>query len=366
MNNDVVLEEKTSRFVYLDCLRVLATAAVMVLHISAQNWRTLPVDSIMWQSFNFYDSLVRWSVPAFIMISGTLFLSRDDISTGKIYSKYIPRLLFAYFIWNFIYFLSGGNSVSEQFSSLFGSEWAKSVAAIINGHIHMWFIKMIIGIYMCLPVIKQIVKNEKATNCFLTLSLIFYSTVPLLFSLTQDFGGEDVRVLSNTINNFVNGMRTGFVTNLVFYFILGYQLSKTEISKKTRIVIYALGILGAAFTVVANATVSVMNQKPLETYFHATRLNVTVQVVAIFVFFKYSDFKNKTVCKIFHKLSEWSFGAYLVHMLVIELFAKYGFDTLAMPPFVSVPVITVAAFVCSFAVSGVLNCLPPTVRKYIV
>ena len=72
------LENPTKvRTVYFDYLRVFATLAVMVLHTSAQNWSKTDVNSFTWQTFNFFDSIVRWGVPVFVMISGSLFLSRD-------------------------------------------------------------------------------------------------------------------------------------------------------------------------------------------------------------------------------------------------------------------------------------------------
>ena len=86
MMNKQIIEEKTQRFLYLDILRVVAAAGVIIAHVSAQNWyrsSLAPVDSIMWQSFNFYDGIVRWCVPLFIMISGALFLSREDIPVKK-------------------------------------------------------------------------------------------------------------------------------------------------------------------------------------------------------------------------------------------------------------------------------------------
>lgn len=68
----------------------------MVLHISAQNWRVTDVISFEWNVFNFYDSIVRWAVPVFVMISGALFLSRE-YSIKKIYGKNILRILVAFF-----------------------------------------------------------------------------------------------------------------------------------------------------------------------------------------------------------------------------------------------------------------------------
>ena len=67
------MERKT----YCDYLRLIATFAAVVLHVAASNWYSTDVNGLEWQSFNFYDSVVRWGVPIFVMISGSLFLSRE-------------------------------------------------------------------------------------------------------------------------------------------------------------------------------------------------------------------------------------------------------------------------------------------------
>ena len=65
------------RVIYFDFLRVLATFAVIVLHLSAQHWADTDVFSNAWLAFNLYGGIVRWSVPIFVMISGALFLWRE-------------------------------------------------------------------------------------------------------------------------------------------------------------------------------------------------------------------------------------------------------------------------------------------------
>lgn len=80
-----MLQNKT-RLAYYDYLRVAAIFGVIMIHVSAQNWQNSNVNSIEWQFFNIYDSMMRWAVPVFVMISGSLFLNREyNIKT--IYKK---------------------------------------------------------------------------------------------------------------------------------------------------------------------------------------------------------------------------------------------------------------------------------------
>lgn len=65
----------TDRIVYYDFLRIISMFAVIVLHTAGERWSKVEVHSLAWNSFNFYDSIVRWAVPVFTMISGALFLA---------------------------------------------------------------------------------------------------------------------------------------------------------------------------------------------------------------------------------------------------------------------------------------------------
>lgn len=67
-------EAVNGRIYYLDCLRVVAIISVIIIYVSAQNWYTTDVSSFAWQFFNLTDSLVRWAVPLFVMISGVVVL----------------------------------------------------------------------------------------------------------------------------------------------------------------------------------------------------------------------------------------------------------------------------------------------------
>ncbi len=169
--------KQTDRTVYFDYLRVTATFAVMILHISAQNWYTTDVNGVERQIFNFFDSIVRWGVPVFVMISGSLFLNKD-VPLSKIYSKYILRMMVSFIVWSVVYALFADGTMINR------------LLAVVQGHYHMWFIFMIIGIYMCIPLIKPIVQNDGRCRYYLLLALFFAFFIPEIMTLLSDFGGR--------------------------------------------------------------------------------------------------------------------------------------------------------------------------------
>ena len=305
------MERKT----YCDNLRLIATFAVVVLHVAASNWYSTDVNGLEWQSFNFYDSVVRWGVPIFVMISGSLFLSRE-ISIRKIYSKYILRMVIAFLTWSIFYALM----TPEYFENgmLYGIK--THIDAMVSGHYHMWFVLMIIGIYMCIP---------------------FY-------------------------NSHVSTMNMSMVMGYSFYFVLGYYLDNFELRKKYRILIYFLGVLGFAFTVLVDLNLAIKTQQPCDNYYGNFQVNVMLEAICIHTLFKYHKFKNEKLNSFVFIISGYTFGAYLIHAFFIEkLSLHFNFNTLSFNSVVSVPIVSAVVFICALLVSTVLNHIP-IIKKYCV
>jgi surface polysaccharide O-acyltransferase-like enzyme len=353
---------KKDRVVYFDYLRVFATLAVMVLHVASQNWSGLDPAGYEWNVFNLYDSVVRWGVPIFIMISGALFLSRE-IDTKVLYSKHILRMAVSYGVWSVFY-----AAVSAAIKQVvYGQDISlKSVAsAIIGGHFHLWFIPMIIGLYMCTPIIKKIVSTEKTADYFLLLSFIFTFVIPQISVMCNDFIGGHAALIMKGISGLVSDMNMNLVLGFAFYFVLGYRLNSIELTKKQRGIIYALGAAGFIATIVLTAVASRMAEAPDTTYYGNFRLNVMLAAVAVHTWFKYRRHDNPSVNNVVAQLSKYSFGAYLVHVFVIDVLNLIGLNTLSFQPLLSVPVIAAIVFVVSFAISFVISKIP-FINKWVV
>ncbi len=155
------------RIAYLDYIRVIATFAVIIIHVVAQNWKNVSVNSVQWMIFDIYNGITKWAVPVFVMISGVVFLNKKSTDLGK----YILRLCLAFVFWSIIYyFFFGGGLIS-----------------LLVGRYHMWFIPMIVGLYICTPVIRKITEDEVITNYFMMIALVFVFLLPWIISLIDNF-----------------------------------------------------------------------------------------------------------------------------------------------------------------------------------
>lgn len=207
------------RIFYFDILRILATFAVVVLHVAAQNWYSQDVHSFAWNAFNIYDSLVRFAVPVFCMVSGALFLDRN-IAVKSIYTKYLPRIVGAFLFSSSIYafwdFFRHDNSLRGTISQVF------------QGHYHLWFLLMIAGLYVAIPVLKKIAEDKTIEKYFLLCAFSISFIVPLALSLFGKIFGGLAGILRGDFNTF----NPQVFSSYSFYFVLGHFLKNADFGEK--------------------------------------------------------------------------------------------------------------------------------------
>ena len=77
---------------YLDYIRIIGTLAVIMLHVSSYHFSAVKVTSSEWAALNFYDAIVRYAVPLFLMLSGALFLSPDkELDLKKAFERDLEK-----------------------------------------------------------------------------------------------------------------------------------------------------------------------------------------------------------------------------------------------------------------------------------
>lgn len=348
---------------HLDYLRVFASVAIILLHVTAQNMRYVELAGTEWNIYNICNSASRWGVPVFVMISGSLFLPRE-IPTKTLYKKYISRMAIAYVVWSAFY------AIVDPVGHLIFTEGyqiipAEIIGSFISSAIHLWFLPMIIGLYMCIPLVKQLTQNNKLIKYFLLLSIIFCFIKTQVELITNNLLSDDIQIIFQNVNTVFRNFNINLVVGFITYFILGFYLNKTEISKKHRTIIYILGVTGLIVTILLNLLASKNAGKSLEAFYSASSVNVLLMSVAVFVWFKYNAKGSKKINKIVINLSKYSFGAFLVHIFILQCLKAIGIQSTSFHPVLSVPAITIFTSVISYLISLVLNKIP-VIKKYIV
>lgn len=345
---DIYMNAKR-RLIHYDLLRILACLSVIMLHSAAQFWYVLPVDGWQWRIANSYDALFRFGVPIFVMISGALFLAPDrDIQIESLYKKNIFRLTIAYIFWSIWYGLWDCRTFDRSLTL-----WKAYLNEMISGRYHLWFVPMLIGLYMLLPILKTWLKaaDRKQVEYFITLFLIF------------QIGRETILIFvqSGAIRSVINILSIEMVGSYVGYFILGYYIVNYSISRKFQKLIYLGGICSAVLCVIVSNALSYSRGEAIGSLFDSYSIFTFLIGIAIFTYFQY---EIKYICfdvrmeKLIRKISDATFGIYLIHLWLIEALEWKGIHSMSVNNIIGIPLLAVACFLIGLCITMILGKIP--------
>lgn len=299
-----------------------------------------------WAAANFWDGLMRWAVPVFVMISGALFLDPEkDEPVKKLYSKNVLRIATIILFWGFVYALLNKPPVDFTFASLYGffKVW-------VLGHYHMWFLYMIAGLYIMVPILRCVTVSCIAMRYFLVVAFVVNSLIPFLTS----FG--HLSLVSSLLAKMMFEVPVGYS----FYFVLGYYLHITTLRASRRYAMYVLGGVGACLTVVLTYFASVSAGEGVQTYYNYLSLPVCLTSAAIFVWAKNwrAIGRSERQRVWLAPLSKSTLGVYLIHIIILDLLIDVGLDSLSFAPLAAIPVTAIVAIVLSFAIALLMIKIP--------
>lgn len=290
------------RLFYLDWLRLLATLCVVIIHVSAGYVSSMqPNLELLWFSANFFESLSRWAVPVFVMISGVLLLSDDrELSGTDFFIKRTTKVLIPFLGWSIIFYAYG------VFKGYFTSSIMNFMnQLLINGiATHFWFFYMIIGIYLTTPLIKVLVNNAKKNQIEYFLVLWYISSVLLK--------------LISFIYSVKPTIELNFVTGYIGYFILGYYLNEYDFKNKFRIISYLCLIIGVVGTFILTYYYTLENNGTLNSFWYEYFSPTTVMTsIGIFVLFKYKLGRHP-LSGLLMQINKASLGIYILHLWLMQ------------------------------------------------
>lgn len=342
-----------NRVIYLDYLRLIAMIAVVFIHTGVQKLFSVQVGIFDWHMFNLYTSGVRFAVPIFVMISGALMLNpQRNVTSKKLFSK-ILNLLVVLWIWSLFYAVFDPQEEGRIIEKL---------ELMFLGHFHMWYLYMLVGLYLILPILRAFIENKKIVKYFLILSLIFSFILPDIIYICKQTQMSVLCIFADISQRILDDIDFTFAIGYVFYFVLGYYLSKVELNKKIRLLIYILGIVGFVATFLLTYFVSVSEGRTTDIFYSNFSVFVMLEAVAVFVFAKYELVKiklNNTVSILIDKIVACSLGVYLVHMFVLDMLDKlFGLNVMSFNAVISVPLLSILVLLISLVIIAIMKIIP--------
>lgn len=344
--------KKSKRIFWIDALRALSIFMVVALHSSAKviySWDlviTGELSVFAWNFANLINSFSRASVPLFVLLSGAVLLEKKE-TIEQFLSKRLTRIVLPWFFWGTIQLFY---NFDFSLKTILSGNLANKIAETYFGG--FWFMPMILGLYLITPFIKPFIQNAKPKEFFYFFSLWFVfacliPTVNTVFGISISY---QLPVFIQYLGYFVGG------------YYLTHKIKLIEVVIKQTKLLYAVSTLIIALGTFALTRLDSDFNSSLYEYLN---LPVFISAITGFITFK-SLFESKKVLKTMkkvkdkiQKISSLSFGIFLSHSLILDIFTKgtigltiHGMIT---TPFFAVPLTTILVFATSCLMTLLLS-----------
>lgn len=335
----------------LDLLRVFACYLVIHQHASefyyiGENGAAVAGDNTF--RIGIMTSIARISVPLFVMISGYLLLPQKT-TTQDFLKKRFTRILYPFITWCILY------AVYYVFTK--DETWSQALVHIINIPVnfgvevgHLWYIYMLIGLYLLVPVLSPWLNScsKKELQGYLILWGVT-TFIPYIHLIFPQILGECFWNPTPALYYF-----TGFAG----YLILGHYIKRYgSPSVVTSLIMIAAGYAVTAY-IFCSRIDTAQTAMDLELSWGFCTINIVLLTWGTFSLFTHIKWKgNGMAGKLISDISVRSYGMYLAHIMVLNLFYAI-FNPYFDNTYILVPLISVCTFVSVYIVIKLLSYLP--------
>lgn len=342
---------KTNNIQWLDSLRTLALLGVITIHISSplvnMTWsKNMPY----WWIGNIVDSAVRFAVPLFLMLSGATLLGKE-YSLGEFYKRRFSRVLIPFLFWMVVYWIYRWAMLmpkQQPFDFHCIIQWATGLFLKEGISKHFWYVYMIVFIYLFVPFLGKGLRKLNMpviSNLLLLWVVITFALKSVPLNMYGWYGEYGSKLLGYFLYS--------------GYLFLGYYLFKLPVnSAKVRFSTAVIFLISVLVSAVTTYFFSLKAHKLDLSMYSYLSVNTIIQSIAVFMCIKDVSFKNKYTTGINRSISNYSYGIYLVHILVIGVLFRNGIYWNFTYPVISLPLMVVLVLICSFGIIFVLRKMP--------
>lgn len=292
------------RILEFDFLRVLAVLAVIMIHVAASLVISYPQSSTEFIVGNFFDSISRFAVPFFVMISGYFMLyERKEISVSKIKNKTIKLILLLLF-WSCFY------ALIYKFHNF--------LPAFLYGHYHLWYLYLIIGLYLITPILRLFVKENNAHYVYycILLGIVFYFFPNLLNAV---FAPDKATKLAKMFQVPIGGY--------LVYYLMGWSFHLNKDLIKRNFVKFLLCFISLITIFCCTQFVHSNYYKAYKIFYNSINIPVLIYSVSLFsliysILHKYSEQFCSKFKSFISECSSLTLGVYLIHASFLHLYTS--------------------------------------------
>lgn len=295
------------RVLFFDLLRCVAAVAVIAIHVLAPYRHELGVIPFgEWFTAVATNSVSRWAVPVFILITGALMLSdQRPFDMAYYLRRRLGKVLIPFVVWSLFYaYLSGWDA------SGFDGNVAQSVLMNAFSHetyYHLGFFYYFIPLYFVIPFFQWLVKNGDETTLMVFTVIWLMTTTFYLFGFDGPWSNE-------------LWLYSGYLP-------LGYLLwQKVPLNRGSISIAVLLGVLALGITVYMVVSNSVSAEKyTVGRWLSYKTLNVVLAASMIFLLCRYFGERLTPLAQqVVSVISQHSLGIYLLHPIFLWPMKAFG------------------------------------------
>lgn len=346
---------ESKRYYGLDLIRVIA--CYLVIQVHAGEFYYIGANGAVMDGYGPFwvgiiNSLCRIAVPLFVMVSGYLLLPlKGEVSV--FFRKRFTRVVIPFVIWCLLYAL--------YWAAKGQTSWLQAGINILHIPVnfgtevgHLWYVYMLIGLYLFIPVISPWVASasRKGMELYLVLWAVALC-VPYIHLVFPQILGECYWNQTPLLYYF-----SGFLG----YLILGAFIKKYSSEREDWNLPAGLLLILSGYAITAWGFLSRLDSAlvtDLELTWGFETINVAMMSLGVFLLLKNVQ-PGKTsspAARLVNDVSKLSYGIYLVHIMVLFFF--YGLiNPLIEAVWLKIPVIAVCTFVFSYLIIKLLSRLP--------
>ncbi|WP_099364408.1 acyltransferase [Fredinandcohnia onubensis] len=310
MSNETTSDSSQQNKKYLfeiHFLRAFACLAVVGVHVSATNYG-MNEDTWNWFTY-FLNQYGRFGTPIFVVISGFLLfyqVKRRGFRLGHFLSSRVTKIVLPFLIWSLAYRYLLYYYDNQELGSIKGE-----IGKILMGDsfYHLYFVLIVIQFYFIFPFLQKLFRTQTMILVFLFLSfLVSYK----LYGFNPDVEGG--------IGNFLASK--SFMPVWIFYFAFGGLLAYFW----NEILAYATKRPWKMLTLILIISAGAVVEYTLNGYVSNRRLtnlaNIPLLSIAIIGIYPFLARWN-VIKKMLTIIGQYSMGIYLIHPLILYLFARH-------------------------------------------
>jgi surface polysaccharide O-acyltransferase-like enzyme len=345
------MQTRTINIQWLDTLRALATLGVIIIHVSSPLVNmTYAKNMPYWWIGNVIDSAVRFAVPVFLMLSGATLLGKE-YAPGDFYKRRFVRVLVPFLFWMIVYWVYRWAMLKNwqqphDFQTIF--TWASKLFLKEGISKHFWYVYMIVFIYLFVPFLGRGLRK---------LNLSVLSNILLLW-VVLTFAFKSVPL---NMYGWSGGYESKFLGYFLYtgYLVLGYYLTQIPVSsQKLRLPMATVFVLSVIISAITTYYFSQKAHKIDLSMYSYLSVNTIIQSIALFMSIKDITVKNRYIALAQSAISSYSYGIYLVHIMIIGILFRNGIYWNFTHPLLSLPLLIIGVLIGSFVIIFVLRKIP--------